>query len=147
MRKSSIGFPAIGSDSGMRAPKSMRLCWSRCYSRAHPSQLFRLPSTWVSSGEPSNTLTSTKLEVPIGPDSWSNADLKQMPESFLPHLQSLLQAFTDTATWPQALLRATVTMLSKVDSTFDIGQTRPIAYNHSQLPVSLVEQTHGQKNY
>ena len=61
-----------------------------------------------------------------GPDSWSNADLKQMPESFLPHLQTLLQAFTDTASWPQALLHATVTMLSKVDSTFDIGQTRPI---------------------
>ena len=83
-------------------------------------------SATIGLGELRRALKHLNINKARGPDSWSNADLKQMPESFLPHLQSLLQIFTDTAIWPEALLHATVTMLSKVDSTFDIGQTRPI---------------------
>ena len=61
-----------------------------------------------------------------GPDSWSDGDLKQMPQSFLPYLLQLLQSFTNIASWPAAMLEATVSMLSKVDAPLDKGQTRLI---------------------
>ena len=84
-------------------------------------------SSTFNMGELKEALKALDVNKARGPDSWSNADLKQMPASFLDHLLQLLQTITDTSQWPESTLQATVSMLSKMDSSFEISQTRPIA--------------------
>ena len=71
-------------------------------------------------------LGKIKLDKARGPDSWSPWELKNLPEPFLLALASLLNLFTETATWPKPITQATVSMLSKVDGAFQVEQTRPI---------------------
>ena len=53
-------------------------------------------------------------------------ELRNLPEPFLLALASLLNLFTETASWPKPINQATVSMLSKVDGAFQVEQTRPI---------------------
>ena len=71
-------------------------------------------------------LGKIKLDKARGPDSWSPWELKNLPEPFLLALASLLNLFTETATWPKPITQAKVSMLSKVDGAFQVEQTRPI---------------------
>ena len=73
-------------------------------------------------------LGKTKLDKARGPDSWSPWELKNLPEPFLLALASLLNLFTETASWPKPISQATVSMLSKIDGAFQVESehTRPI---------------------
>ncbi|CAE7413448.1 unnamed protein product [Symbiodinium sp. CCMP2592] len=61
-----------------------------------------------------------------GMDGFSNYELKALPLALHPHLLDLLNLFTKTGVWPQALLRARMALLHKTTEIGDITTTRPI---------------------
>ena len=80
----------------------------------------------ISLQELKDALGKTKLDKARGPDSWSPWELKNLPDPFLLALASLLNAFTETGRWPVPVTQATVSVLSKIDSAFQVEQTSPI---------------------
>ena len=61
-----------------------------------------------------------------GMDGFSNYELKHLPTALYPFLVALLNLFTRTGIWPQALLRAKMALLHKTTTIGDITSTRPI---------------------
>ena len=61
-----------------------------------------------------------------GPDQWSNFELRSLPEDCVIALTAIFNAITQFNQWPEALLSATVTMLSKMEAAFELAHTRPI---------------------
>ncbi|CAE7903907.1 unnamed protein product [Symbiodinium microadriaticum] len=61
-----------------------------------------------------------------GMDGFSNYELKTMPLCLRPSLVKLLNMFTNTGCWPDALLQARMALLHKTTTIGDVATTRPI---------------------
>ena len=80
----------------------------------------------ISLQEIKDALKKSKPNKARGPDCWSVAELRLMPDPFLCGLGALFNLILEKGEWPDPVLWASVSMLSKTDETFEIQQTRPI---------------------
>ena len=80
----------------------------------------------ISLQEIKEALSKSKPNKARGPDCWSVAELRLLPDPFLCGLGALFNLILEKGEWPDPVLWASVSMLSKTDETFEIQQTRPI---------------------
>ena len=117
------------------AERFWRSFWQSCQSREdeencrqHVNLLPQLPDidATFNMHDLRSALQSLQIKKARGPDAWGNFDLKYLPDCLLPRLLKLLNLFTRTGTWPQAMMHAKVHLLAKTMEVRDISSTRPI---------------------
>ena len=83
-------------------------------------------SSQISLDEITSALKKSNPHNARGPDGWSVAELRSLPDPFLLALRALLNLRVEVGEWRDSVLWSSVSMFSKTEEAFQIEHTRPI---------------------